>query len=593
MLIDLPNTGEALSPLGRALPRGTSRHLIANGVQGTAQTIAIMQKLVNSGKRDNSIRELCGKILNPKDGKRPCASKDYFCYAKALYTWVRQNILYAYDPNQVEFCEHVKVILLNGIGDCDSMDILLCSMFEHVGLPSQFVTIKADASRPDEFTHVFCRVKIPKVGWVCADPIMPEKWFGWEPPYPNGKRYWAASSDELDQPVDTTPSVPFPEPSNSAPQMPSFDDVVGMSGLGRAYAGSISGFPGEDLSLETTDNLGRAVSGLGHGGHHGGGGRGRGWRGGGGWGWGGPGYWGGGFDDNVYVLPVAMPDQFFVIPSEDQNIQAMENPMMEQSTGFGGVIDDYLINPIKSFANTAVLGLSLSNATKEMWFTRIVNGSVLDDIRVRRSRAFNNIDAASKIVQAANKSGKASAISAANRYLDAARAEQSAISDEINKYDAVALAIKDYSFGKWQPKLASSMSGLGVAIESVGAAVAVTTIVAAISGLLTAYVVSNAVSNTAAEKTKQMQVEAEKERAILSSNLTPQQQADALRRNPDGSGDCSWFNPGRCIEKFSGDTVKTAMTLGLIGVGFYALYRLAGLGGTALELKVKSKYAAA
>src|SRR6185295_5736270 len=98
---------------------------------------------------------------------------------------------------------------------------------------------------------------IPKVGWVVADPIMPKKWFGWEPPYPDGRRYWAASSDELDQPLDTSDSVPFPMPGN-APENP-FEGVVGMSGL---------------------RDLGR--------GHRGHGGRGRRWGG----GWAGPTYWG-------------------------------------------------------------------------------------------------------------------------------------------------------------------------------------------------------------------------------------------------------------------------------------------------------------
>ncbi len=150
--------------------------------------------------------------------------------------------------------------------------MLLCSMFENLGFKSQFVTIKADNNRPDEFTHVYTRVFIPKIGWIVADPIMPEKYFGWEPPYPNGKRYWPASSDEVNQPLDTSDSIPFNGPNDGT-------DSGGMSGLS-------------------------GLGSLGRGGHRGG----RGWGGrGGNWGYGGPVFWGDGFDDNVYILPVAVP----------------------------------------------------------------------------------------------------------------------------------------------------------------------------------------------------------------------------------------------------------------------------------------------
>ena len=98
-------------------------------------------------------------------------------------------------------------MLKNRIGDCDSQDMLLAAMFESEGFPTQFVTIKADAERPDEYSHVYTRVKIPNYGWVVADPTMPNKYFGWEPEGNYVKKYWPASSDAVDQPVDESPSV--------------------------------------------------------------------------------------------------------------------------------------------------------------------------------------------------------------------------------------------------------------------------------------------------------------------------------------------------------------------------------------------------
>ncbi len=213
---------------------GHSRHQIPDGVKGTAATIALMRKLVTRAKRRGEVRELIGKILNPKDGARPCDSKDYYCYAQKAHEWVRDNILYVYDPNQVEFLESAAFLLKSRVGDCDSMDTLLASIFESMGLQTQFVTVMADASRPDEFSHVYTRVKIPGVGWVAADPIMPKKWFGWEP-QAAGRRYWPASEDEAGQPVDTA-------------------DSIQVSGQDSSMNSGVSGM--------------RGLSGLGHGGHH-------------------------------------------------------------------------------------------------------------------------------------------------------------------------------------------------------------------------------------------------------------------------------------------------------------------------------------
>lgn len=477
MQFDLLNSRETLAPLALPLPRGTTRQLISDGPAGTAQTIAQMQKLVNSGKHDNAIRELCGKILNPVDGERPCKSKDYYCYASKLFSWVRDHILYAYDPVQLEYCEDVKKILSNRIADCDSMDILLCAMFEHIGLPSQFVTIKADPSRPNEWTHVYTRVKIPKVGWVCADPIMPEKWFGWEPPYPNGKKYWPASSDAASDPVDTSPSVQVHGPGQ-APQ-PAFD--LGISGLG-------------DLS-----DLGRG----GHGRHHGGG-RGRGgW--GGGWGYG-PGWIG--FDEpDIYVLPVVVdgrvptPDLVEVVPEEDTSVQAQENPALEYSVGMGrmnGLFDDAL-NSIKGTVAVAAARFLTFNE-KAVLLTRIINGDLAKEIAQRRAVANKNSDLAQKYLQTAQRSGNSSAISAANDFVDATRKEQYSINDVLTKYNEVSGIIQSASFGKAIPPkvgmngMGDLITGLVIGLLAIGS---VSLAVISMAGALSVWSVSSAYTETA------------------------------------------------------------------------------------------------
>lgn len=555
MLIDLPSlTSDSLSPIGRALPSGTTRHVISDGVQGTAQTIAMMQKLVSAGKRDNDIRVLCGKILNPTDGSRPCKSKDYYCYAKALYSWVRDNILYAYDPHGVEYIEAAKKILTNRIADCDSMDILLCSMFEHVGLQSQFVTIKADSSRPDEYTHVYTRVLIPKVGWVTADPIMPEKWFGWEPPYPDGKKYWAASSDDASSPVDETPSIVVSS-ADSAPSAFSFDPVNGVSGM----------------------------SGLGRGGHRGGGGR-R-W-GGGGYGWGGPAYYGGGFDDNVYVLPVAVPDQIVVVDGRDVQPQEIESPMMDQNFGLNGLegVWDSIANTIQS--TTGVVGdaarkaaglapTDVSQDAAKSFLSRIVDGTEAKKLNDARRKINAQIDAANAVILKArslpdSNLSKAQAISTATEAKSAAYQAQYKLNDLMGNYNTIAAFINNLPFAGGTVPSLNGLGSLGVWWYAPAGVV----VAAALLWLIHDYLI------TQQEFYKAQQEADRKAQLTLNPNAVPSSGSGS--KTSSGGEDWTQF-----YNQASGSVIKSAATIGGLFLGGYILYQMIGFAGQTAKEKTR------
>lgn len=553
MLIDLPTTGETLAPIEGALPFGTSRHIIPNGVDGTAKTIAMMQKMVGSGKRDDDVRKFTG------DAIQPCKPKDYFDYARKCYEKVRDGIKYAYDPHNVEYLESPRRVIKNKIADCDSQDMLLCSMFEQVGLQSQFVTIKADPNRPDEYTHVYTRVMIPKVGWVCADPIMPEKWFGWEPDYPNGKRYWPASSDDANGSVDTTPSMSFPSPDSGAPSQMSFDPVNGMTGMGS----------------------------LGHGGHggHGHGGRGRGgWGWGGGYGWGGPDYWGG-FDDSVYILPVAVPvpDQITVVQSQDIQPQEMESPMAEENmtmgvSGLGSIFDS-----ITSTVNSAITSVSstagvaagvkppISDDTTKWWITRIFDGTEAQRLKDARNKAFTNSDTAAKALRDARNlpdgPRKTAAVNAATMLRDAASNLQYSINDAMAKYNEIAALIGGLSYDSYNiPKL-SGLGSLGFPTTAVTAAVASVAIAWAV------YAYSSAWAQVSDNVTK---VElARIELAKVNPNA-----AAAMQPGQSKSGDS--FLPTN-LDAFGGVVLK----YGLVFAGIFIAYKAVSYGLGVADLKVK------
>lgn len=177
-----------LSRLASPLPGNHSREWIFGGKVGTAQTISRMRDLVTQGKRDFRIRTQAGQLC------RQCSQKDYLCYARGIFEFCRDRIQYVFDPSGVELIEAPYKILESGVADCDSIVVLLAAMLESIGFPCEFVTIKADLKRPDEYSHVFLRCKVAKHGWTDMDATM-QKPFGWGPPANFERKTWAASND--------------------------------------------------------------------------------------------------------------------------------------------------------------------------------------------------------------------------------------------------------------------------------------------------------------------------------------------------------------------------------------------------------------
>jgi hypothetical protein len=126
---------------------------------------------------------------------RQCTQKDYLCYARAIFEFGRDRIHYVFDPSGVELIESPYRILESGVADCDSIVVLLAALLECAGFPCEFVTIRADAKRPAEYSHVFLRCKVAKHGWVDMDATM-KKPFGWGPPEMFERKYWPASNDK-------------------------------------------------------------------------------------------------------------------------------------------------------------------------------------------------------------------------------------------------------------------------------------------------------------------------------------------------------------------------------------------------------------
>lgn len=174
------------------LPSNHQRVWIPGGNLGTSATIRRMQALVTHGKRDFRVRKILKDIL------AGCTSKDYLCYAVAIHDWVQSNVKFVFDPNGVEMIEAPWEILQSQVGDCDSICVLCATLYEQAGFPSRFVTIMADASRPDAYSHVFLEVSVPGKGWLGSDCSMPGKPFGWKPSEKHPRKEWPGSLDPVE-----------------------------------------------------------------------------------------------------------------------------------------------------------------------------------------------------------------------------------------------------------------------------------------------------------------------------------------------------------------------------------------------------------
>jgi len=229
-----------LSRLSHPLPSNHRRVSILGGNAGTAQTIARMRDLVTQGKRDFRLRTFIGTLL------QQCPNKDYECFARAIHGFCTHQIKYVFDPNGVELIEAPYRILESRVADCDSIVVLAAAMLESIGLPARFVTIKADAARPSEWSHVFLEAKIPGKGWMGLDCTMPDEPFGWEPPGEYERKTWNASRDGVeshddDRMAGLAMSVPHVEYTKGV--------VVGPEWDFREEAGAVTPEP-EALELE-------------------------------------------------------------------------------------------------------------------------------------------------------------------------------------------------------------------------------------------------------------------------------------------------------------------------------------------------------
>jgi len=154
----------------------TYRFQLPDGDAGVADTIAYIRQLVDEGLVDPRIRRVATEILRGAG----IAPYDELGEVRAVFEWVKnwRNIRFTKDMVGKEMLQPAWSILESGAGDCDCINaILLPSLLGAIGYPTRAVTIAADDSDPNNFSHIFIEALVDTgyngTQWIPLDVARP------------------------------------------------------------------------------------------------------------------------------------------------------------------------------------------------------------------------------------------------------------------------------------------------------------------------------------------------------------------------------------------------------------------------------------
>lgn len=132
---------------------------ISDGVNGVRDTLKLMSQIVKTYKRAPAIRALALDIV--KDVPQKSWKKE----ARAILSWVQQNVRYVKDVRGVETLQSPIQTLKLGQGDCDDFSTLIASLMEAIGHPTRFMAV---GKVEGHFCHVYAETKVG-TKWLAMD----------------------------------------------------------------------------------------------------------------------------------------------------------------------------------------------------------------------------------------------------------------------------------------------------------------------------------------------------------------------------------------------------------------------------------------
>jgi transglutaminase-like putative cysteine protease len=180
--IDNPDTEYAriANWLDRFLPKEdfvTYDIKLSNSNKATYESIEVIKKLIDQGKKDIIIRTLAEKIT------QYLPEKDYNREAQAIYNFVTRRLRYTKDIHKVETVHRARDLLRRHrkAADCDDFVILTGSLLQAIGHPIRIVIIGNNYLDKNDYSHIYLQAYINKK-WVSFDGSVPGAKMGWEAP---------------------------------------------------------------------------------------------------------------------------------------------------------------------------------------------------------------------------------------------------------------------------------------------------------------------------------------------------------------------------------------------------------------------------
>lgn len=137
---------------------------LPNGDDGTVQTLRYMREIARASLISNA-QEVRGTALGCV---RHLRSRDWTGEVVNLGEWVRDNIRYVMDPDDIELVQTPQKTLEYGQGDCDDQSTLLAALLLSLNHPAKFCAM-GYAGEP--FSHVLTATKVGG-GWFPLETIV-------------------------------------------------------------------------------------------------------------------------------------------------------------------------------------------------------------------------------------------------------------------------------------------------------------------------------------------------------------------------------------------------------------------------------------
>ena len=145
--------------------------------QATYESVEVIKKLIEEGKKDIIVRNLAEKItqyLPPKDYKKEVS---------AIYNFVCRRLRYTKDIENVETVHRARDLLRrhNKAADCDDYVILTGALLQSIGHPVRIVIIGNNKKDKEDFSHIYLQTWV-RGQWISLDGSVPGAKMGWEAP---------------------------------------------------------------------------------------------------------------------------------------------------------------------------------------------------------------------------------------------------------------------------------------------------------------------------------------------------------------------------------------------------------------------------